>query len=155
MTTSLTTTATMTERDFGLVFGKLAIQLQWRDADEVSIRSYYEVLKDLPLEAIQASAAAFAKERGRKYFPPAPEWHEKASAVALEQLKAKLQPEPQRAWTVECTKCDDTGWDRYECTGDAYCGRTKPHRPHDFVKPCPCRATNRTYQRHQQFGGGA
>jgi hypothetical protein len=34
------------------------------------------------------------------------------------------------------------------------CGRTEPHQPHTFSKVCGCRATNRTYQRHQRFGSG-
>lgn len=31
----------------------------------------------------------------------------------------------------------------------AVCGRTKPHQPHSYTQVCPCRATNRTYLRHQ------
>jgi hypothetical protein len=34
----------------------------------------------------------------------------------------------------------------------ATCGRTRPHLPHSWTRACPCRATNRTYQRHQLGG---
>jgi hypothetical protein len=34
------------------------------------------------------------------------------------------------------------------------CGKRESHYPHAFTKPCGCRATNRTYQRHSAIGGG-
>lgn len=49
---------------------------------------------------------------------------------------------------VECTVCDDSGWRVVECAGRGVklCGRPRIHAPHEFVKPCECRAMNRTYQ---------
>lgn len=49
---------------------------------------------------------------------------------------------------VVCEACEDTGWQTFSCRGwtQAICGRRKMHLPHDFAKPCPCRAMNRNYQ---------
>jgi hypothetical protein len=47
---------------------------------------------------------------------------------------------------VECEVCHDSGWERFECTGDQQCNRTRRHPPHFFVRPCSCRAINRNYQ---------
>jgi hypothetical protein len=35
------------------------------------------------------------------------------------------------------------------------CGLERPHAPHTWTRACPCRATNRTYQRHYRYEGGA
>lgn len=47
---------------------------------------------------------------------------------------------------IECDVCEDTGFERFECTGDRSCGRRRKHAPHDYVKPCACRPMNRNYQ---------
>ena len=44
------------------------------------------------------------------------------------------------AWHVLCGSCDDYGLVISACPGDATCGRVKPHLPHDFGKPCWCKA---------------
>jgi len=144
----------MSEREFGNVFAKLAIQLRWMDADAVAIRSYFDALKDLSLEAVQASATELAREPGRRFFPTSGEWREVAHKFAAKQIREALTPARDEPWVSECAACDDTGWEPFECTGDSFCGRQKKHAHHTFVRVCACRPTNRTFQRHQRFGGG-
>lgn len=162
MAESLTITP-MTEREFGNVFATLAIQLRWMDADVVAVKSYYEALKDLPLEAVQASAAEIARtgyldEKGEhrtRFFPTSADWRTVAQKATVDVFRKALPAVRDEPWRVECEACDDTGWELFECTGDAFCGRQKTHAAHTFVRVCPCRPTNRTYQRHQKFGAGA
>lgn len=47
---------------------------------------------------------------------------------------------------VLCEVCDDSGWERFECTGDRACGRFRQHPRHEYVIPCGCRSMNRNYQ---------
>ena len=145
MTESLIRLAT--EKEFAIIFARMATQLRWLDADAAAIQSYYTALKDLPDAIIHASAAQIANEPGRKFFPTTGEWREIALALQQEDLRSALSG-PRRNWTVECAQCDDTGWIYHAC--DAHdCGRGNAHIvPHDYVTPCFCRATNHTYQRH-------
>lgn len=142
----------MSEREFGVVMAKLAMQLRWTDADVGTIKSYYEVLGDLPLDAISASATAFAREAGRKFPPTSAEWYEAARTAAKETERKRLALPPGREypWRHECHSCEDTGWVMgLECNGSNFCGRERKHLPHSFTKPCECRPTNRTYQRNR------
>lgn len=43
-----------------------------------------------------------------------------------------------REWHYLCGECSDYGLRIADCAGDATCGRTKPHLPHDFGTPCWC-----------------
>lgn len=155
MSTGLIAVSTMTEREFGVVFAKLAIQLRWLDPDVVAIKSYYEALKDFTLPVIEASARAISVEPGRRFFPTTGEWAERAKHAAAEQLKAAL-PHRDEPWKVECQECEDTGWNLgLECYGDTgTCGRTTTHMKHTYTRACFCRPTNRTFLRHSQFGRG-
>jgi hypothetical protein len=56
---------------------------------------------------------------------------------ALEGLLREVWPFT-REWKFLCKTCDDTGLVIAVCAGDATCGRTKPHGPHDFGTPCWC-----------------
>jgi hypothetical protein len=47
---------------------------------------------------------------------------------------------------IVCETCLDSGWQRFECTGDLACGRRRRHVPHTYAAPCPCRALNPAYQ---------
>ena len=138
-----------TEHEFGVIFARMAMQLRWLDADTAAIQSYYVALKDLPDEIVHASAARIANEPGRKFFPTTGEWRE--VALRIEQDKRRAEFSGPESWTDECATCHDTGWEVFECTGGVHvgCDRPREHRPHDFVRICPCRPTNRTYQRHQ------
>lgn len=139
-------------KDFGVIFGKLALQLRWLEVDQITIRSYYDVLGELPLTAVGAAAERFAREPGRKFPPTSAEWFTLAKEVAKDAERKTLALPPGREveWRVECGSCDDTGWViPIECDGGSLCGRLRKHLPHTFTKVCGCRATNRTYQRHQ------
>lgn len=146
MTASLTIHSS--ERDFGQIFARLAMQLRWMDADAQAIRSYHQALGDLPLDIVSQSASNLANERGRKFFPTTGEWRD-AAQLLLDARQRQEFTQP-RDWKVECDACDDSGWERLECTGaGGGCGRERPHSPHTYAVICPCRQTNRTFQRHQ------
>ena len=136
-----------TEREFAQVFSRLALQLRWLDADEAAIRSYYEALRDIPLELLKRSAFNLANEAGRKYFPTTGEWRNEA--LLIEQADRRREDSKHREWKLECVDCEDTGWIYHKCFGHE-CGRTRDHAPHDYVTECFCRPTNRTYQRHHE-----
>lgn len=55
----------------------------------------------------------------------------------LEQVLRRCWPYT-REWKYLCDACADTGLQISSCSGDATCGRAKPHLPHDFGKPCWC-----------------
>lgn len=57
------------------------------------------------------------------------------------QLEAMVE-----AGAVVCETCHDSGWESFECTGDASCGRRRRHLPHTFARECTCRAINPAYQ---------
>ena len=143
----------LTEKDFGGIFSRLAIQLRWLDADVAAIQSYYAVLSDLLPDFILRSAQTLAQERGRKFFPTTGEWRDVALRLEQDDRRAEYYAK-QFVWTVECTACEDVGWELFWCEAGATasCGRRQPHAPHRFVRICPCRATNATYQRHQWEG---
>ena len=135
----------MTFDEFSTLFQRLAQQLN-HDADAEQIQAYFDALSDLKYEFVHDAAAHIA--RTVKWFPKTSEWRE--VALHLEQNKLRSEAAGQRSWQVECDLCDDCGWRAFDCAGDDFCGRPKPHLPHRFVKPCDCRATNHTFQRHHQ-----
>ncbi len=45
-----------------------------------------------------------------------------------------------REWIYLCDICGDLGWEYLTCDGDRTCGRSKDHLPHDYVRPCTCKA---------------
>lgn len=151
----------MTEQQFGAIFAKLALQLRWTDADAVTMRSYFEVMQELPQEAIEAGARVIAirgvrDDNGatqRKWFPTSAEWIQAAQEHQRDQARKRLALPAGRSepWHYECVSCLDTGWVQdLECDGSSICGRDKPHAAHSYTKPCGCRATNRTFQRHHR-----
>lgn len=191
MTVALMRPSTMTEREFGVIFASLAMQLRWHDADVATIKSYFDVLKDVPLDDVKDAAALFARESGRKFPPTSAEWFTSARAVEQDRIRkvVALPPGREEPWHHECGSCEDTGWViPIQCDGGAaewpeargkerrgsqhlvgnrrlvgyraeerlsekpraaICGKERPHAPHEFTRACGCRATNRTYQRHQ------
>lgn len=122
----------MTLSDFANVFAVLAVQLRATDADEITIKSYYEPLKDLELEFVQMAAAEMAKAGGSHgdnphWFPKSSEW--RALAWKIERDRIQQQREVLRKLPAPlCLVCDDTGWDR---TDD------------DRVHHCACRSMRR------------
>jgi hypothetical protein len=146
--------------EFLTVFNRLCVAL--RDAgDDSGITQgiYFEALKDLAIRDIEQGASVLMREPGRRFFPTTAEWraaaeraHELASDAWLRKALPAGRAEP---WRHECAECEDTGWVvSLDCPGDTRCGRERKHQPHTFTRACPCRATNRTYQRHQKFGSG-
>lgn len=100
----------MTEREFGIIFAKLAMQLGVRDADIATIKSYYEALGHLPQDAIRATAADWAQVPGQKWFPTTGEWLGKVQAHQHDRLRAAVKPARDEPWRHECEQCEDTGW---------------------------------------------
>lgn len=139
-------------KNFANVFGVLAIQLRATDVDEATVRAYYHALSDLTLESIQASAVAFSREPGRRFFPTTAEWRDAANTARLTVFREHLLSHREEPWRLECERCEDTGWTIHDCAGDTFCGRQKAHYAHTFARPCACRPTNRTWQRHQTIG---
>jgi hypothetical protein len=116
----LVTSDRMTVRDFGSVFAKLAMQYRERDADEATIRAYYEALSKYPLEAVRMAAERLSTEPGRKWLPTTGEWSEAILAAQAAIAKATLTHVRREPWKVECLACDDTGWvDGLTCDGGA------------------------------------
>lgn len=141
--------------EFLQVFNRLCVALR-EPADDSGItqQTYFAALSDLPLRALEAGAATLMKEPGRRFFPTTAEWRTAAQEAQRDQLREAVKPVRDEPWRDECGACSDTGWEPKTCDGSALCGRTKPHRPHDYVQPCSCRPMNRTYQRHHVFGSG-
>lgn len=99
----------MTLVEFGNVFALLAVQLRATDADEATIRGYYEALKHLELEFVQMAATELAQSA--EWFPKTSEWREMTAKVEYNRLEAQralLRKLP----TPLCLACSDTGWDR-------------------------------------------
>ena len=158
MTTTLATMAIPTDaRSFLAVFSRLCVALrEAQDDSGITQQVYSEALQDVPLPALEAGADLLMKEQGRRFFPTTAEWRAAADRAREAQLRAAVGQGRSDPWRYECRDCEDTGWVRdLTCPGDARCGRERKHGAHDYTLPCPCRPTNRTYQRHQAFGGGA
>ncbi len=147
----------MTTQDgvlFMQAFNRLAVatRLSAEQADEAMQQVYWNGLKDMPVEFVEAAADALAKSS--QWFPKVAEWREWATRLRLQSIIA-LPDGRDEPWRDECGACGDTGWERMRCypgTGKN-CGR-RPcvkgnHAEHDYVVRCSCRETNRTFQRNQ------
>ena len=144
-----------TEGDFLRVFNRLCVALREPPDDTgVTQQTYFELLHDLPIAALEAGASVLMKEPGRRFFPTSAEWRTAADRAQTEQLREALPTGRENPWVHECSGCEDTGWKYHACPEEP-CGRGFKHAPHDYVTVCPCRASNRTFQRHQKFGAGA
>jgi hypothetical protein len=60
-------------------------------------------------------------------------------------------PVERREWHLYCDNCNDSGWLNHWCGFDTAprswliqraCGRTHEHYSHEWVRLCPCVATN-------------
>jgi len=117
---------------------------------------YWDGLDDLPIEGVAAAADVLAKSS--QWFPKVAEWREAARTHQLEGL-LRLPPGRDDEWKNECEACEDTGWQTKTCdpTTTPTCGRPvrgAHQHAHTYAVPCPCRATNRTYQRHHRVPKG-
>lgn len=115
----------MTLAEFSQLFAVLALQLRATDADEATIRSYYEALKHLEFEYVQMAAKQLAQTA--EWFPKTSEWREATARIEHERReyqRALLRKMPSPL----CLACEDTGWDRTE---------------DDRVHRCSCRELRR------------
>ena len=78
------------------------------------------------------------------------EWDaQKAAGATVAERVANLERTVRamwpftREWHYLCARCSDYGLEMAECPGDATCGRTKAHLPHDYGTPCWCDAGRR------------
>lgn len=148
--------APTTDVDFVRVFNRLCVALREPPDDTgVTQQTYFELLHDLPITALEAGAVTLMREPGRRFFPTSAEWRAAAEAAQTEELRRALPPGREKPWEHECAACEDTGWKYHDCDGSNACGREKTHAAHPYVTVCPCRGINRTFQRHQKFGSGA
>jgi hypothetical protein len=158
MTTALSVVRALPDsQQFLALFNRLCVALREpQDGTGVTQGVYWDALRDVPLSALEGGATRLMREQGRRWFPTVAEWRTQADAAREDVLRQAVRPDRTEPWREECRDCGDTGWVRgLTCSGDATCGRTRKHMPHDYTQACPCRATNRTYLRHQAFGGGA
>ena len=134
---------------FKQAFNRLAVavRLPADQADAAMQRIYWDGLEPYPIEAVEDASHTLATQAA--WFPKLAEWIEVASKAQNARVLKHALPDPGRGWNSECGTCDDTGWEPLTCAGGRQCGRTKEHAAHSYVVPCPCRDTNRTYQRRK------
>lgn len=97
----------MTLGQFAEMFTLLAVQLRATDADEATIRGYYDALKDIEPEFLAMAAKEMA--RTAEWFPKTSEWRTKAAHIAQarrDEQAAMLR----RLSSPLCVACADTGW---------------------------------------------
>ena len=78
------------------------------------------------------------------------EWDaQKAAGASIAERVANLTKTLKAAWPFTrewhylCPQCGDDGLQIHDCPGDATCGRSKAHLPHDFGAACWCSAGSR------------
>lgn len=146
---------TVTDRlEFAQAFNRLAVatRLPTGEADAAMQQVYWNGLEDAPLDAVVAAAESLAK--ASIWFPKLAEWREASFKVRLETV-LQLPDGREEPWRYECETCEDTGWEDHRCYPGTLktCGRRHcvagNYFEHHYVTECPCRPTNRTYQRHR------
>lgn len=136
----------MTLAEFTPICTRLARQLR-ADVSADDVRDYVSALAEFDREDVATAAQSLAVEPGRRFFPSTAQWAERAKKAQRERLLTSAST--REPWRVECDACEDTGWRRHECDGTMrFCGRRQPHAAHEWVERCPCRPSNRTFQRH-------
>lgn len=125
----------MTLEQFAAVFGALAIQLRFSDADELTIRAYYDALQDLEIELVRA--AAFRLTRTAEWFPKTSEWRDVCETIRHEHRSLQRQL-MARAIAPLCAICDDTGWQHVQSL--------ERERSVDRVQRCSCWQQRRNEQ---------
>lgn len=103
----------MTLERFAEIFALLAVQLRFTDADETTIRAYYEALKDIEPEFVAMAADTFGRRlnpEGQAWFPKTPEWRGMAQAHELTRTEI-LRSTLRKRTEPLCQACDDTGWE--------------------------------------------
>jgi hypothetical protein len=118
---------------------------------EDRVEGYLEALADMDVRWLQIAAGAFG--RTATFLPKPHEWRSRANQAEREAASFTRPQQRAEPWHAECSACQDTGWVPHHCPEDV-CGRPACLYPHGFVSRCPCRVTNRTYQRHHGKGAG-
>ncbi len=152
---SLVLVAKVSDAEFLAVFNRLCVALR-EPQDDTGITQgvYFDALKDLPLDVLDAGAQALSRETGRRFFPTTAEWRTAAQRVEQERERRRIEPTSGQTnvWRHECHSCEDTGWVMdLTCSGiegSSACGRKRKHHAHSYAVSCGCRATNRTFIRH-------
>jgi hypothetical protein len=104
----------MSETDkpaFAQAMARLAIALREKDPDVVTLRVYFDALRDLEIEFVVLAADRFVT--GAQWFPKVTEWRAMAGRIEIERRHAQralLSKLP----TPLCEVCGDTGWVRNE-----------------------------------------
>ncbi len=146
--TSTTPAVTPRERErrrqFAAALAKLAIQLRLNDPDKVTMAAYWDVLHVLPMRAIEVACATLA--RTAQYFPTSAEIYKAAAQSMHADQQEMMRTRSTPLHRYDCDVCSDTKRTYHECPGREAptCGRTTPHLPHDFVRPCPTCAPQQT-----------
>lgn len=145
-TTALTRPDAERRQRFMQVFNRTMAAFPNATADAARMQVYYDAMNDLPIEAIE-QAGTWLQRNGGEFFPTAAKWHERGVIERDARVRTGLRTAREEPWKTECPACEDTGWEYCQCNGGPTCGRQRAHAAHQFVVPCPCRPTNRTYQR--------
>lgn len=99
-------------------------------------------------QAVSLSRHAWKKSHSvlvRSIYTALDQWDtQKADGVPHEERAQYLERTVRacwpfvREWKYLCHLCNDTGLVMHECSGDATCGRGKPHNWHTYGVPCRC-----------------
>ena len=117
-----------------------------------TIDAYFEMLKPFDLQDVERAAADLGTA---EWFPKVGAWRTRAKEYATLRTGTADQVAHDRKepWRHDCNECEDEGWVCATC-GNVDCSPDAPAHERR-MRPCPCRPTNRTYQRHNQHRGAA
>jgi hypothetical protein len=118
----------MTDSDkpaFVQAFNRLALSLREKDPDAMTLRTYFDGVRDLEIEFVTAAADSLAR-RAEYGFPKVPDWRREAQRIESERDAAQ-RAGIRRLREPLCSDCGDTRV-RYLEAGAA---------------PCPCRHQRR------------
>ena len=112
------------KRQFAEAYQRLAIAHREKDTDVISLAVYFDALRTLEIEFIEAAAERLITAQR---FPKPGEWKRMAIAVEHEQREAQ-RAFLRRLPSPLCTECSDTGF--RPCADNR-------------VERCPCQAVRR------------
>jgi len=128
---------------FQKIYTALLVGLAPTDEKLVGVKTYFEVLKALPVEYVEQAARRILSRPGQKWMPSTGEWVELASQLKREAEIANSHhllnaaDSPDDGPTYYCKQCQDTSW--------------RPNKDHldkasglmiSSVSRCPCQMTN-------------
>jgi hypothetical protein len=114
--------------------GRLAVALREKDPDVVTLRVYFDGLRTLEIELVDAAAERLMSAA---WFPKVSEW--RAAAAKIEGERRAAQRELLRKLpTPICDRCADTGWIELGA-GETFKGHTATRR----AEPCACQQARR------------